>query len=140
MIMDDEATPPTTTEEEKTTVATKKRASKPKKKKAVKKTAKKVKTAKAKRGNGRLAMDEDRKDKIAASLRIRPNHWRGKVVEHLAKQNGKLTSADALAKLSGQERRTIQHFVMFRIPYKAKLYGLKYEVLNDREGNYGLKV
>jgi DNA-binding response OmpR family regulator len=133
---------PTTTTEEETKVSTT-TTSKPKAKRRVKAKAKKAKTKttkRAKTGNGRLALDEDRKDKFAAALRIRADSPRAKLVEHLAKGNGKTFTAEQLAKLVDWTRRQVQHFVMVRIPSKAKKYSLKHEVISDGEGSYGLKL
>jgi hypothetical protein len=112
-----------------------------KKKAKAKVAAKKPAKKKAKvDGSGKRPLDEARKDKYAAALRIRQDSPRAKLVEKLATLNGKMLSADALAKLVDWERRQVQHFITVRIPYKSTKYRLGYKVLSDGEGNYGLEV
>jgi hypothetical protein len=114
-------------------------AAKAKKAKAAKKPAK-AKRAKAAASDGKRPLDEARKDKYAAALRIRQDTPRAKLVEHLAAKNGTMVTVDALAKLVDWERRQVQHFITVRIPYKSAKYRLGYKVLSDREGKYGLEV
>lgn len=110
------------------------------KKGKAKKAKTKVKASKAKRGDGKLSLDEERKDKYAAALRIRSGGPRAKLVEYLGKHSGKMFSADQLTKLVDWERRKLQNFIIVRIPFKSSKYRLGYKVLNDGEGNYGLEV
>lgn len=110
-------------------------------KKAVPKKAKARKAkAKTKNGGRALKLNTERKDTIAAALRIRENSPRAKVVEHLAKHKGKMFSADQIAKLVDWDRRNVQQFMTVRIPYKSAKYRLGYKVLSDGEGNYGLDI
>jgi hypothetical protein len=102
--------------------------------------AKKAKRAKTADGSGKRPLNEDRKDKYAAALRIRQDTPRAKLVEHLAANSGKMFSADALAKRIDWERKQVQHFVTVRIPYKNTKYSAGMKVLADGEGNYGLEV
>ena len=131
-----------TTEEPKVKKPRKAKATKAKAKKvAAKGKAKKAKTKAKRATNGRLPLDEERKDTVAASLRIRAGTPRAKLVEKLASLGkGKMISADALAKHVGWERRVVQHFVMVRIPAKSANYKLGYKVTSDGEGNYGLET
>lgn len=93
-------------------------------------------------GDGRLALDETRKDKVAASLRIRAGTPRAIIVEALAAKGGALISGETLGKRAGVDWSTKQvgAFITTRIPYKSNKYALNYEVINDGKGNYGLKV
>jgi hypothetical protein len=122
--------------------AVRKVATKPKGKKMAKKA--KAKT-KAKRGNAH-GNAKERTDKYAASLGIHQDTARAKIVEGMCKNSGKMYTPEAIGKMSGEDwpKRKVQHFVMWRIPQKAKRRRVtNIKVLSEAGKNgqvYGLSV